>query len=57
MENIAPSIDIALQLITSVQIGEEIRDFTLITVDGKTFSLCNFRGKDAVVLGIGNPYK
>ena len=57
MGKIAPSIDIALQLITSVQIGEKVRDFTLNAVDGKTFSLCDFRGKDAVVLGIGNPYR
>ena len=57
MGKIALSIDMALQLITSVQIGEEIRDFKLKTVDGETFSLCDFRGKDAVVLGVGNPFR
>ena len=57
MGKIAPSIDIALQLIASVQIGEKVRNFTLSTVDGKTFSLSDFSGKDAVVLGVGNPFR
>ena len=36
--------------------GDEARDFTLKTIDGETFQLAAFKGRKAVLLGIGNPY-
>ena len=43
--------------LTPIQPGDKARDFTLITIDGKTFNLASFKGKKVVVLGIGSPYQ
>ena len=43
--------------LTPIQPGDEARDFTLRTIDGKTFNLASFKGKKVVVLGIGSPYQ
>ena len=43
--------------LTPIQPGDQARDFTLRTIDGETFSLASFKGKKAVVLGIGSPYQ
>jgi peroxiredoxin len=55
-ERISASIDVSIRLMAPIQVGEEARDFTLKTVDGKTFNLASFKGKKVVVLGIVNPY-
>lgn len=51
-----PNINVFLKLLTPIKVGEEARDFSLGTVDGKMFTLSDFKGKNAVVLGIGDPY-
>ncbi len=47
---------VAIRPVGPGQVGEEARDFTLTTADGKAFNLAPFKGKKVVVLGIGNPY-
>ena len=39
-----------------MKIGGQAPDFTLTSADGKMISLSDFRGKSAVVIGVGNPY-
>lgn len=40
----------------SVKVGEDSKDFTLDTIEGKPFSLSSLKGRKAVLLGIGSPY-
>jgi hypothetical protein len=51
-----PGTNIAIELATPIQVGEEERNFTLTAVGGKTVSLEDFKEKSVVVLCIGNPY-
>jgi len=53
---VTSEINVAMKPIGPGQVGEEARDFTVATADGKAFNLASFKGKKAVVLGIGNPY-
>ena len=53
---VVSDLTVALKPIGPGQVGEEARDFTLTTADGKAFNLASFKGGKAVVLGIGNPY-
>lgn len=50
------SVNILMQMITPIKAGEEARDFSLSTLDGKMFRLSAFKGKSIVLLGIGDPY-
>ncbi len=49
-------INVAIQMITPIKVGDEERDFSLTSTDGKVVSLQDFKGKSIVVIGMGNPY-
>jgi len=53
---VTANVNIAIALITPIQVGDESRDFTLSTVKGKLVTLSDFAGKKIVVLSVGNPY-
>ena len=50
------NVNIAIAMITPIQVGDEARDFTLSTVKGKMVTLSNFSGKKIVVFSVNNPY-
>jgi hypothetical protein len=36
--------------------GDKARDFRLTSANGETINLSDFKGKNIVVMGVGNPY-
>jgi hypothetical protein len=53
---VTKDVNIALQLITPIQVGEDARDFSLTSNSNKTLTLSDFKGKSIVIIGVGNPY-
>ncbi|MBC8232590.1 carboxypeptidase regulatory-like domain-containing protein [bacterium] len=53
---VTANVNIAIALITPIQVGDEARDFTLSTVKGKLVTLSDFVGKKIVVFSVNNPY-
>jgi len=53
---VTPNANIAISMITPIWVGDEARDFTLLTVKGNLVTLSDFFGKKIVVLSVGNPY-
>jgi len=51
-----PSIDIALEIIVPIQLGDLARDFKLPSHTGNMVSISSFKNKDVVILCINNPF-
>jgi hypothetical protein len=49
-------IKVSMDPLTTIQEGDQARDFTLQTSNGKLFNLASLKGKKIVVIGIGDPY-
>jgi len=52
--DITANVNIAISLITPIQVGDEARDFSLPTIKGKLVTLSDFFGKKLVVFSISN---
>jgi len=50
------NVNIAISLITPIQVGDEARDFSLPMIKGKLVTLSDLFKKKIVVFSVGNPY-
>jgi hypothetical protein len=53
---VTEDVNISLQLITPIQVGDEARDFSLTSNNNKMLTLSDFKDKSIVVICVGNPY-
>ena len=53
---VTEDVNIALQLITPIQVGDAERDFSVTSTSNKMLSLGDFKDKSIIVACVGNPY-
>ena len=56
IKEVTEDVNIALQLITPIQVGDDARDFSLTSNSNKMLTLNDFKDKSIVVICVGNPY-